>query len=72
VLVYEREINGRRTRVTPTMIRRAGEMGLTASRAYRCWDNAPANGTGVCYWLEEIGVNGNRTLHGPVAPVSSR
>ena len=38
---------------------------LTAGRSYAWWDEAAAEAS---YWLEEIDLNGQRVMHGPISP----
>jgi peptidase C25-like protein len=66
-----REEGGKRTRITPQVV--AGSalvagngVALTAGRSYAWWDKNQA-GKGVLYWLEEIGLDGVSTWHGPVS-----
>lgn len=76
-----REQNGVRTRITPSLV--AGSAltaGLqTEARAgftYTWYDglakgkghSAESTVGGVTYWLEDVDLNGARTLHGPIAP----
>jgi len=66
-----REQNGNRTRMNPSVIAgsallMSGALPKHAGRSYAWID--PASGfTGASYWLEDIDVNGTRTMHGPVA-----
>ena len=39
---------------------------LTAGRSYAWWDEAAA--AEASYWLEEIDLNGQRVMHGPISP----
>jgi len=45
---------------------------LTAGRHYAWWDITVSQSSGQKYWLEDIDLDGTRTLHGPVTPVMSR
>jgi hypothetical protein len=72
-----REQNGERTRVTRSMIAGsallAGERTvLTAGQSYTWFDRPPADSGGVSYWLEDVDINGKRTLHGPVKPAPGK
>lgn len=67
-----REQDGRRVRITPPLI--AGGALIDGSlsgnedmsRHYVWWDE-PSTGEGpVRYWLEDVDLNGKRSLHGPV------
>ncbi len=58
-----------RHRVTPALVAGSAFMvgpgtPLTAGRSYAWWD--PARTEGAQYWLEEVGLNGERTLYGPI------
>ncbi|MEK6409231.1 MAG: C25 family cysteine peptidase [Acidobacteriota bacterium] len=66
-----REVNGKRTRVTPQLI--AGSALLTgvgtslaAGRSYYWWDDTPQRKGKAQYWLEEIDLNGQSKWHGPI------
>lgn len=72
-----RQQNGKRTRVTPSMIAGsallAGERTvLTAGQSYTWFDRMPQDGGSVTYLLEDVDLNGKRTLHGPVTPVKGK
>ncbi|MFY9610165.1 MAG: C25 family cysteine peptidase [Blastocatellia bacterium] len=65
-----REVAGKRTLVTPDII--AGSALLTgaatrleAGQSYGWWDKSPAHQQDARYWLEELDINGTRTMHGP-------
>ena len=65
-----REQAGNRVRVNPSMI--AGSALLSSSaqpmhsgRTY-AWIDPSSGITGASYWLEDIDLNGTRTMHGPV------
>jgi len=67
-----REQNGRRVRVNPSLIAGSallmrGALPQHTSRTYGWMDSSPEPGS-VVYWLEDVDVNGRRTLHGPVTP----
>ena len=70
-----REVNGRRSLLTPQLVAgsvlfAASGTNLTAGKPYTWVDRgAPAN---AIYWVEDIDLNGTRTLHGPVLPLSGR
>jgi hypothetical protein len=66
-----REQNGSRIRVTPQLVAGSAliagaNSSLTAGKSYNWVDTPSAGGKSVRYWLEEIDLKGNRTLHGPV------
>lgn len=68
-----REDNGVRRRLNASLI--AGSVllagpriGLTAGRKYVWWDELPRQTGPPRYWIEEIDVSGQRTLHGPIVP----
>jgi autotransporter-associated beta strand protein len=69
-----REQNGKRTRVTPSLLAGSAlltgpQSVLTAGHSYTWFDTPAQDRTGsVQYWLEDVDINGTRTLHGPVAP----
>ena len=67
-----REHNGSRVRITPQLVAGSAliagaDTALTAGKSYN-WVDTPQAGGGksVRYWLEEINLKGDRTLHGPV------
>jgi len=69
-----REENGRRIRLNPSVI--AGSA-LTMRAALPqhtaktyAWMDHSANSSNAWYWLEDVDLNGTRTLHGPVTPQS--
>jgi predicted extracellular nuclease len=67
-----REASGTRTRITPQIVAGSALIAgpgttLTAGRSYSWWDVVPQDKQDVRYWLEEIDLNGNRLMHGPVA-----
>jgi hypothetical protein len=72
-----REQHGKRKRVTPSIIAGSalltGERtALTAGQTYTWFDTpvATVKGIGpVSYWLEDVDINGKRTMHGPIVPV---
>ncbi len=65
-----RELNGNRVRMNPSVIAgsallMSGALPKHAGRSY-AWIDPSAGVTGTSYWLEDIDVNGTRTMHGPV------
>jgi hypothetical protein len=71
--IYRAEKRGL-TRINPDILAGSalvtGAAPLTAGKSYGWWDDTPAAKRGALYYIEDIDVNGTRTLHGPVAPVS--
>src|SRR5208283_1237493 len=68
-----RELDGRPVRLTPSLIAGSalllrGSLPQHAAKEYRWIDAKPA--TGAQYWIEDLDINGTRTMHGPV-PVGS-
>ena len=69
-----REENGQRHRITKEMIKgsalKTGPGHITAGYSYTWWDTSLSPQSSVLspvrYWLEDIDLNGQRTLHGPV------
>ncbi|HJQ71675.1 MAG TPA: C25 family cysteine peptidase [Blastocatellia bacterium] len=66
-----REQNGQRARITPQLIAGSAlvagaDATLTAGKNYVWADTPQAGNRPTQYWLEEIDLKGNRTLHGPV------
>ena len=66
-----REQNGNRVRMNPSVIAgsallMSGALPKHAGRSY-AWIDPSAGVTGAAYWLEDIDVNGTRTMHGPVS-----
>ncbi len=66
-----REQNGNRVRMNPSVIAgsallMSGALPKHAGRSY-AWIDPSAGVTGASYWLEDIDVNGTRTMHGPVS-----
>jgi uncharacterized repeat protein (TIGR01451 family) len=66
-----REQNGNRVRMNPSVIAGSallmrGALPKHAGRSY-AWIDPSAPVTGASYWLEDIDVNGTRTMHGPVS-----
>lgn len=68
-----RESNGKRTKVNKKLI--AGSAFVTRRNApvagfsYRFKDRLPSDNMFVQYWLEDVEISGERTLHGPVVPL---
>src|SRR4029077_4292204 len=65
-----RELNGNRVRMNPSIIAgsalmMSGALSRHAAKSY-AWIDPSAPGSGTCYWLEDVDVDGTRTLHGPV------
>jgi uncharacterized repeat protein (TIGR01451 family) len=65
-----REVGGQRVQLNPSLI--AGSALLMresleqhAARTYGWIDPAPV--TGAVYWLEDVDLNGTRTMHGPIS-----
>jgi hypothetical protein len=46
-----------------------GAAPLTAGRSYGWWDPGAQDNQDALYYIEDIDLNGNRTLHGPLAAV---
>jgi uncharacterized repeat protein (TIGR01451 family) len=66
-----REQNGNRVRMNPSLIAgsallMSGAQPKHAGRSY-AWIDAGASMAGDVYWLEDVDVNGTRTMHGPVS-----
>jgi uncharacterized repeat protein (TIGR01451 family) len=66
-----RELNGNRVRMNPSIIAgsalmMSGALSRHAAKSY-AWIDPSAPGSGTTYWLEDIDVNGTRTMHGPVS-----
>jgi len=65
-----RELNGNKVRMNPSIIAgsalmMSGALSRHAAKTY-AWIDPSAPGSGTIYWLEDIDVNGTRTMHGPV------
>src|ERR1019366_1901055 len=65
-----REQGGQRVRLNPSLIAGSallmtGALPKHSGKTYAWIDSSSASGTGP-YWLEDVDVNGTRTLHGPV------
>ena len=69
-----REIDGRRTRITRSLVAGSGLMVGSRSRVtneqrYSFWDlDSNAASPRATYWLEDVDFNGKSTWHGPVRP----
>jgi uncharacterized repeat protein (TIGR01451 family) len=66
-----REQNGNRVRMNPSVIAgsallMSGALPKHSGRTYE-WIDASVPVAGASYWLEDIDVNGTRTMHGPVS-----
>ncbi len=69
-----REMNGNKVRMNPSPIAgsallMSGALPKHAGRSY-AWIDLSAGSAGASYWLEDIDVNGTRTMHGPVSVVA--
>lgn len=70
-----REAGGERTRITEKPVAGSGltvapGFAVTAAQSYRWTDESPeARAKGVTYWVEDIDLNGTRTMHGPIEVV---
>jgi len=67
-----REQNGNRVRVNPSLIAgsallMSGALPKHSGRRY-AWIDPSASVAGTSYWLEDVDVNGTRSMHGPVFP----
>jgi uncharacterized repeat protein (TIGR01451 family) len=65
-----REQSGGRQRITPSLIAGSalllrGSQPQHAAKVYRWIDEQPIAGAG--YWIEDVDINGTRTMHGPVS-----
>jgi uncharacterized repeat protein (TIGR01451 family) len=70
-----REQNGNRVRMNPSLVAGSallmtGAQPKHAGRSY-AWIDAGAGVAGDAYWLEDVDVNGTRTMHGPVSVSSA-
>lgn len=74
-----REQNGKRVAITPSLVAGSAlvagrQTRLGAGSSYTWYDDRAGQGEGVkgnapvTYWLEDIDLNGTRTLHGPIVP----
>ena len=76
-----REQDGQRTQITPSLVAGSAliagrQAKLTAGLSYTWYDQPGGQGEGVkgntspvTYWLEDVDLDGTRTLHGPIAPL---
>jgi len=67
-----RELNGNRVRMNPSVIagsalQMGGALPRHAGRSY-VWMDPSAGTAGASYWLEDIDVNGTRSMYGPISP----
>lgn len=65
-----REVAGKRTLVTPDLVagsalRTGASTKLAAGQSYGWWDKSAGEQQDARYWLEEVDINGLRTMHGP-------
>ena len=72
-----REVGGERTRVTSKLIAGSAlfvpQGFTTVGRPYTWTDDSPrALEKDVAYWIEDLDLNGKRTLHGPIFPVAPK
>ncbi len=66
-----RELNGNRVRLNPSLIAgsalwMSGALPKHSGKSYH-WIDPYASSAGAEYWLEDVDVNGTRTMHGPVS-----
>jgi uncharacterized repeat protein (TIGR01451 family) len=66
-----RELNGNRVRLNPSLIAgsalwMSGALPKHSGKSYN-WIDPYASSAGAEYWLEDMDVNGTRTMHGPVS-----
>ena len=71
-----REQNGVRTRLNPSLIAGSallmrGALPRHSGKTYTWIDSSAGAGSGS-YWLEDVDVNGTRTMHGPVSAEAAR
>jgi len=71
-----RELNGNRVRMNPSIVAgsalmMSGALSRHAAKSY-AWIDPSAPGSGTTYWLEDIDVNGTRTMHGPIAAAAAQ
>jgi hypothetical protein len=70
-----REQRGKRTRLNQSIVAGSALLAgqgtrLTAGQSYSWQDRSSKNKEAVQYWLEDIDLNGTRTLHGPIVPTA--
>lgn len=68
-----REQDGKRVAITPSLVAGSAlvagrQTRLGAGFSYTWYDAATADGGPATYWLEDLDLNGTRTLHGPIVP----
>jgi hypothetical protein len=69
-----REQDGQRVAITPSLVAGSAliagrQTRLTAGASYTWYDQiSDGQRSGVTYWLEDVDLDGTRTLHGPIAP----
>jgi Peptidase family C25 len=68
-----REQDGKRVAITPSLVAGSAlvagrQTRLGAGSSYTWYDNVSAEAGPATYWLEDIDLNGTRTLHGPIVP----
>jgi len=73
-----RERNGQRVSITPSLVAGSaliagGQTALRSGLNYTWYDDLKQTDDdrvpGVTYWLEDVDIDGTRTLHGPIAPI---
>ena len=67
-----RDVNGAKIRMNPSLIAGAallmnGALPRHGGKSYS-WIDPSSSNSGASYWLEDVDVNGTRTMHGPVSP----
>jgi hypothetical protein len=73
-----REAGGQRTRITPSMLAGSALLSgprsvLTAGHSYTWWDTTAQDAKSPAqYWVENVDLDGTRTLHGPITPAIER
>ena len=72
-----REQNGKRVSITPSLVAGSAlvagrQTALRSGLSYTWYDDLKQTDDGgvpaVTYWLEDVDIDGKRTLHGPIAP----
>src|SRR6185503_12882086 len=72
-----REQNGKRVAITPSLVAGSAliagrQTAFTSGLNYRWYDDLKSADDGrlaaLTYWLEDVDIDGTRTLHGPIAP----
>lgn len=69
-----RDVNGEKARLNSSLIAGAAllmrdTVEQHAAKTYRWIDHSPVSGG--LYWLEDVDLNGTRTMHGPISPASA-